>query len=54
MEEAAATLASEGLSAVRTEFVGNIMIDALLATLPRARDSRFRRGLDSRQEATFW
>jgi UDP-N-acetylglucosamine 2-epimerase (non-hydrolysing) len=37
VEEAAANLAGEGLSAVRTEFVGNIMIDALLATLPRAR-----------------
>ena len=38
VEEAAATLAGEGLAGVRTEFVGNIMIDALLATLPRARD----------------
>ena len=38
VEEAAATLVSEGLSGVRTEFVGNIMIDALLSTLPRARD----------------
>jgi UDP-N-acetylglucosamine 2-epimerase (non-hydrolysing) len=38
VEEAAANLASEGLSAVRTVFVGNIMIDALFALLPRARD----------------
>ena len=37
VEEAAANLAAEGLSGIRTEFVGNIMIDALLATLPRAR-----------------
>jgi UDP-N-acetylglucosamine 2-epimerase (non-hydrolysing) len=37
VEEAAANLAGEGLSGIRTEFVGNIMIDALLATLPRAR-----------------
>jgi UDP-N-acetylglucosamine 2-epimerase (non-hydrolysing) len=38
VEEAAANLTSEGLSTVRTAFVGNIMIDALFATLPRARD----------------
>jgi len=37
VEEAAVNLTNEGLSAVRTEFVGNIMIDALHATLPRAR-----------------
>jgi len=37
VEDAAASLAAEGLAGVRTEFVGNIMIDALLATLPRAR-----------------
>jgi UDP-N-acetylglucosamine 2-epimerase (non-hydrolysing) len=37
VEEAASNLADEGLSAVPTAFVGNIMIDALLATLPRAR-----------------
>ena len=36
-EDAAANLAREGLSDVRTEFVGNIMIDALMATLTRAR-----------------
>ena len=40
VEEAAANLAGEGLSTVRTEFVGNIMIDPLLATLPRARTPR--------------
>jgi UDP-N-acetylglucosamine 2-epimerase (non-hydrolysing) len=48
VEDAAANLAAEGLSAVPTAFVGNVMIDALLATLPRARGlamaSRF--GLD--------
>jgi UDP-N-acetylglucosamine 2-epimerase (non-hydrolysing) len=37
IEEAAANLAQEGLSGIRTEFVGNIMIDALLGTLPAAR-----------------
>jgi UDP-N-acetylglucosamine 2-epimerase (non-hydrolysing) len=37
VEEAAGNLANEGLSSVPTAFVGNIMIDALLATLPRAR-----------------
>lgn len=37
VEEAAANLAAEGLSRTRTEFVGNIMIDALMATLPGAR-----------------
>lgn len=36
-EEAAANIAREGLSAIRTEFVGNVMIDALLDTLPHAR-----------------
>lgn len=38
IEEAAANIREEGLSGVRTEFVGNIMIDALLGTLPAARD----------------
>jgi UDP-N-acetylglucosamine 2-epimerase (non-hydrolysing) len=38
VEEAARALADEGLSHVRTEFVGNIMVDALVATLPRARE----------------
>jgi UDP-N-acetylglucosamine 2-epimerase (non-hydrolysing) len=33
---AATNLAKEGLSSVRTEFVGNVMIDALHATLPKA------------------
>jgi UDP-N-acetylglucosamine 2-epimerase (non-hydrolysing) len=37
VEEASANLAREGLSDVPTEFVGNIMIDALVRTLPRAR-----------------
>jgi UDP-N-acetylglucosamine 2-epimerase (non-hydrolysing) len=38
VEEAAGNLAVEGLSMVPTVFVGNVMIDALLATLPRARE----------------
>jgi UDP-N-acetylglucosamine 2-epimerase (non-hydrolysing) len=33
---AATNLAKEGLEGVRTEFVGNVMIDALHATLPKA------------------
>ena len=37
VEEARANLDHEGLGATRTEFVGNVMIDALLDTLPRAR-----------------
>lgn len=37
VEEAADNLVAEGMAAVRTEFVGNVMIDALLRTLPRAR-----------------
>jgi UDP-N-acetylglucosamine 2-epimerase (non-hydrolysing) len=37
IEEATANLEREGLGDVRTEFVGNVMIDALLNTLPRAR-----------------
>jgi UDP-N-acetylglucosamine 2-epimerase (non-hydrolysing) len=35
--EAAANITREGLSATRTVFVGNVMIDALLDTLPRGR-----------------
>lgn len=35
VEDAAIELAREGLSAIRTVFVGNVMIDALLDTLPR-------------------
>lgn len=35
--EAADNLAREGLSGIRTEFVGNIMIDPLMRTLPGAR-----------------
>jgi len=38
VEEAGANLEREGLCDVRTEFVGNIMIDALFQMLPRARD----------------
>jgi UDP-N-acetylglucosamine 2-epimerase (non-hydrolysing) len=38
IEDAAAELRREGLSAIRTEFVGNVMIDALLAVLPAARE----------------
>ena len=37
VEDAAVNIKREGLSAIRTEFVGNVMIDALLDTLPRAR-----------------
>jgi UDP-N-acetylglucosamine 2-epimerase (non-hydrolysing) len=37
IEGAAANLAREGLSDVRTEFVGNVMIDALFTVLDRAR-----------------
>lgn len=36
-EDAAVNIAREGLSATRTEFVGNVMIDSLLDALPRAR-----------------
>ena len=37
-EEAADNLFREGLADVRTEFVGNVMMDSLFAVLPRARD----------------
>lgn len=33
-------LQREGLHAIRTEFVGNVMIDSLLAVLPRAKETR--------------
>lgn len=46
VEDAVANLAHEGLANVRTEFVGNIMIDALLRTLPRARALAMPRQLD--------
>lgn len=39
-EDAHANLLREGLTDVRVEFVGNIMIDSLLSILPRARDLR--------------
>jgi UDP-N-acetylglucosamine 2-epimerase (non-hydrolysing) len=38
--DAAVEIAREGLSAAKTCFVGNVMIDALLDTLPRARALR--------------
>lgn len=37
LEVAADNIAKEGLTDARTEFVGNVMIDALLTVLPRAR-----------------
>jgi UDP-N-acetylglucosamine 2-epimerase (non-hydrolysing) len=37
LESAADNIAREGLMDVRTEFVGNVMIDALLSVLPKAR-----------------
>ena len=37
-EEAAANLLREGLADVRTEFVGNVMMDSLFAVLPRAQE----------------
>jgi UDP-N-acetylglucosamine 2-epimerase (non-hydrolysing) len=36
VEEAVVNIEREGLSTSRTKFVGNVMIDALLSTLPRA------------------
>ena len=38
LEDAAENLIREGLADVRTVFVGNVMIDSLLAVLPRARE----------------
>jgi UDP-N-acetylglucosamine 2-epimerase (non-hydrolysing) len=37
VEEAMENIAREGLTDVRTEFVGNVMIDAMLGVLPKAR-----------------
>ena len=38
LEEVAETILREGLTDARTEFVGNVMIDSLLAVLPKARE----------------
>jgi len=48
-DDVGANLEREGLSSVRTELVGNVMIDSLLSVLPRARELQMPERLGVRQ-----